>query len=149
MIREPRRDDHTTCTAIASTWSSRCARRPPPPPTNPLRAQNLDQPPAKPQLIAPKQNAPKRDLSQVYLLCLENQASARQGGHCRAGRRSVLGQPVLPVRQSSALQVAIGRGAPPNCESAAEAAHERRRMLIDQVPCPMMRIFLYPAQNLR
>jgi hypothetical protein len=100
----------------------------------PGQGANLDQARAKPQLIAPGQNTPKRDLSQVYLLCLENQTSARQGRHCEPDAGSVLGQPVLPVRQCSALQVAIGRGAPPNCECAAEAAHERRRMLIDPVP---------------
>ena len=58
---------------------------------------------------------------------------AQQGGHCEPDAGSILGEPVHPERQFSALQLAIGRGARPNCECLGEAAHERRLILIGQV----------------
>jgi uncharacterized protein YbdZ (MbtH family) len=60
-------------------------------------------------------------------------ASTRQGEHCEPDAGSILGAAVHPERQFSALQVAIDRGALPNCERAAEAAQERRRIPIDRV----------------
>src|SRR6476646_8223941 len=45
---------------------------------------------------------------------------------------SILGEPVHPERQFSALQVAMDLRALRNCEFAAEAAQERRQMPIEQ-----------------
>ena len=64
---------------------------------------------------------------------LQNQASARQGEHREPDAASILGEPVHPERQFSALQVAIDLRALRNCEFAAEGAQERRLMPIDQV----------------
>ena len=64
---------------------------------------------------------------------LQNQASARQGEYRERDAASILGEPVHPERQFSALQVAIDLRALRNCEFAAEGAQERRLMPIDQV----------------
>ena len=67
------------------------------------------------------------------MVVLQNEASARQGEHREPDAGSILGEPVHPERQFSALQVAIDLRALRNCEFAAEGAQERRLMPIDQV----------------